>query len=662
MTEQEEFEFRARFEAEQAKQPATLRQKVMSSTPMRIVQGARDPIDAAAQLLPRGLEFATSLGGFAKNPVSDFFGSEAKRVDEGIANAENEYQTARKATGQEGADLARFAGNVASPANLAIAARAPAMANTGARIVGGAVTGAAGGAMQPVIMEDGKNFAATKAGQVAIGGVTGGIATPILGKVGDFVGQKIAAAINRPTKVDLMEASQEFAVNSGMVWDDLAKSQQDEIYAAAKTAAKNYAGADPKIAAKVADFESLKMPYLQGQVTRDPMQFAAEKNLQQVAGVGDPIRERVLSQNATLRGAINQFARDAGEEQADGSALVSALRKIDIKKGEAVDDAYKLARTQAGKDADVPLQGLAQDFSEVLNNFGDKVPSGVKNNFAMYGIGPIDPGMTQRKVFTVEAAHKLLKVISANQSNDPATNAALSALRGAVKKSVTQDAGLDDVFAPASKMASERFALHDAIPALDASASGAANPDTFVQNYILSKSASTPNVRAMAELLRTEDPQAFNQARAQIGAYIQRKALGENMAGDKQVAPERLAKALRDLGTEKIGGFFNPQELKQMQTIARVAAYMESPPAASRPNTSGNFGAITNIAQRLPGMPITSAIVGSIKNSLGNQLSVQKALSQKIPVKMTEDQARYLSQLLSAGGMAAGASTAQSLN
>jgi hypothetical protein len=106
-------------------QAPTLTQKIQSSIPMRAVQGMRDPIDAGAQLLPRGLSALTSLGGMYPNKVSDYFDSEAQKVDQGISENEQQYQQARQATGSEGIDLARGLGNVASPANAAIAMKLP---------------------------------------------------------------------------------------------------------------------------------------------------------------------------------------------------------------------------------------------------------------------------------------------------------------------------------------------------------------------------------------------------------------------------------------------------------------------------------------------------------------------------------------------------------
>ena len=659
MTEQEEFEFRHRYEQEQAQSqpPATFRQKLQSSTPMRVWQGMRDPIDAGAQLLPRGLELLTSAGGLSKNPISDFFGSEARRVDRMIADNEREYDQSRRVTGQDGVDASRVVGRVVSPANLAVATKLPAAISTGGRIATGMALGGVGGAMEPVNVDNNPNFSSTKAGQVALGAVTGGVLTPVLGKVGDFVGKQIAKASSSKPIV-LSKTTEEYARSSGLNWEALGTAERAALQEQVANAARARAGRDPKALARIADFKAEGIPYTLGQVTRNPMQYATEKNLSQVAGVGDPLRERFSSQGAMLREIMGKYGVGALPEQEAGQVVTSALKSYDDLLAQQVRAQYSQARNSAGKEAAVPLQGLAQDFAEVLDTFGDKVPSAVRNNFGKYGIGVDDVNMTQRKIFTVEEADKLLKVINANQSNDPAVNAALSSLRSAVKRTVTQDAGVDDVFAGARKAAAERFSLQDALPALEASASGRANPDTFVQNYIISKTARSTQVRQMADVLKDQNPEAYSAARTQLGAYLNRKAFGENQAGDKAFSPERFSAAMREIGDAKLSAFFSPNEVAQMKRVSRIGAYMDAVPYASKPNTSGNWAAIMS---RFPGMPQTLAVANAVKTGASNQLNVNRALTAQPGAELSPEQIRYASQLLGLTALSAGSASAQNL-
>jgi hypothetical protein len=263
--------------------------------------------------------------------------------------------------------------------------------------------------------------------------------------------------------------------------------------------------------------------------------------------------------------------------------------------------------------------------------------------------------MTQRKLFTVEEADKLLKVINANQSSDTATNAALSELRNAVKRSVVSDAGVDDVFAPARKAAAERFSLQDAVPALERSASGTANPDTFVQSFIVGKNAQSGQVKEMARLLREQSPEAYNEARAQIGSYLQRKAFGENQAGDKAIAPERYAQALREFGSDKLGAFFSQAELDQMRRLARISANIESRPSGAVPNASGTMGAMVNVGAKL------SAPLRALGSTIMDESMVRSAMSPKIRPQLTPEDIRFIGSITGGAGYGAGASAANQL-
>lgn len=648
-----EFETVAKaYQAAREQVKPTLGQKVQASMPGRALQGMRDQFDGAAQLLPRGLAFATSAGGLSPNPVSKFFSGEAERVDGMVSDNARQYETARKVTGQEGFDGARLFGNVVSPMNAAIATKLPVAASLTGRVFQGAGLGALGGALTPVDRQENPDFAATKAGQMALGAAVGGVATPVLGKVADSVGRFVAGR-KSPSPVVLQKTTEDFARDMGLDWQSMATKERSDLFEMVKAASAGNAGKDPAALARAADFKAAGIPYLTGQATRDPRQFAAEKNLSQLPGVGDELTARLSEQSNLLRQKVGAFAVGASDEQSGGGLLASSLKTFDTKKAKEVSAAYKAARESAGKDVELPMQGLAQDYADVLDRFGDKVPSGVRNQFKKYGIEQ-GGDMTQRKLFTVEEADKLLKVINDNGGSDKTTDTALTALRESVKRAVTTDGGAEDVFAPARKLAAQRFSMQDAIPALEAASSGRANPDTFVTSFILNKNAQMGQVQKLAKILKDEDPAAFGEARSQIGAYLQRKAFGENPAGDAKFNPAQFAKALRELGDSKLGSFFTPDEVGQLQRLGRVGAYVESIPAGRMPNTSGNWGAITSLATRLPGVPASLAIGGALKNSVSNQMTATNALSGQLPTKLSAEQVRLMSQLLAGGSLASG--------
>ena len=150
------------------KQPAAQPQeKPITSS---FLMGLKDPISGGAQLLPRGLEFLTSAGGLAPNVLSQFFGSEAQRVDEMVRKEQEAYRQQRKEAGEEGFDVGRLAGNIINPASL--------VGGPGAAPLTRAVTsGMISGGLQPVEAPADSTFTQEKAKQVAGGGVGGVVGT-----------------------------------------------------------------------------------------------------------------------------------------------------------------------------------------------------------------------------------------------------------------------------------------------------------------------------------------------------------------------------------------------------------------------------------------------------------------------------------------------------
>ncbi|OXC91359.1 hypothetical protein BMR85_009610, partial [Achromobacter sp. KAs 3-5] len=83
----------------------------------------RDPLDAGAQMLVRGVRAASGL-------IPDALGGETARrfmdeqvadVDRQVRTANQEYAQSRELAGRDGFDAARLAGNVVSPANIPVA-------------------------------------------------------------------------------------------------------------------------------------------------------------------------------------------------------------------------------------------------------------------------------------------------------------------------------------------------------------------------------------------------------------------------------------------------------------------------------------------------------------------------------------------------------------
>lgn len=176
----------------------TPEQKQQSSGPMRFLQGMRDPIDAGAQLLTHILpDSVVKAGNTANNWLADKTGLVGKLpeggIDQSISEREKQYTEARAAAGNTGIDWARLGGNVASPANLAVASKIPVGASLAERLLsgvgGGAVMGATG---TPVTDGD---FWSQKAKQAGSGAIAGGVSTGAADVASRVISPKIRDSI-----------------------------------------------------------------------------------------------------------------------------------------------------------------------------------------------------------------------------------------------------------------------------------------------------------------------------------------------------------------------------------------------------------------------------------------------------------------------------------
>lgn len=609
-----------------------------------VKMGLRDPIDAGAQILRRMVPDAVgnavdSAGNYLASKGLMAPSSGVEGVDKIVQDVNTSYEANRSAAGRDGVDWARVTGNVVNPVNAALPSAA------GARTVGqlakvGAKVGAVSGALQPVV-EPG-DFWTQKAKQTAAGAAGGAAFTPVLAKAVEGAAKVIPRVLDglRPaaqtvtagvSRADMDGYVQRVLNAQGMniqeapgVIVDSVKRQIAEALSAGRPV-------DPAVAVRVARAEALGLTgergLTAGQATRAPIQYAQERNLSGVAikgpnGLGNPLADRFQAQNQALMGLFdNAGAAGATDRTTAGQTILSALSEANQVGQGNVRAAYGAYRNAAGKDLEIPLQGLAQDYAQTLQDFGDHIPGAIRQQFEALGL----MGGTQRRLLTLDDAERLIKVI--NKNYDPMNRPqklALDELRAAVQRATTTAADLAEsgAGAEAAHLASEArqtaaqvFQAQREAPALAAAATDAA-PDRFVQQYLLN--APVREVEAMRTLVQT-NPQAMAAARSQIADHLKRAAFGENAAGDKVFSPERYAAALRALGPQRLGVFFSPQELVRFNLAAQVAADINSVPAGAKNavNYSNTGSAVLNLLQKLSDAPMLRNIPGA--RALANQ-------------------------------------------
>jgi hypothetical protein len=491
---------------------------------------------------------------------------------------------------------------------------------------------------------------------VFTGAVTGAVLTPILGKVAEIAIRRLGFGATpnvRASTHDVDNAVMDALKDAGQSIADVPPDQLQALREQVGASLAKGQTFDAAAALRKGDFESLGMQNgaTLGQATRDPTQWAREMNLRGVDGAGEPLQARFTGQMAELPSKLPPGGGKSGYQA--GTQLSESLANVDDTLRKHVSGLYGEARASAGKDLDVPLQGLAQDYADILHRYGDKVPSGVKNVLGDYGLG----GAQQTKVFNFEEADKVLKAINANRSNDPATNAALSELRGSLRRTLESVDTSGGPFTPAVKAAADRFKLHDAIPALKAAADGDVAPDDFIRRFVIN--GKTNEVKGLAQVLKTADPASFQEARAQLADQLRRAGFGETgqITKDSPFAATRYLKTIREIGPDKLGAFFDAKEVSDIMTVGRVGTWMSSAPAKAPVSTSNSNVPVVNMMMKLPGLKYVGAVANHVARPIQNNNALKAALAAEVPsgtAALSDAQRNYLSYLLATGGAGGG--------
>lgn len=258
-----------------AAQPQPTEQEVAAAPSSGFLMGLKDPISGGAQLLERVLPQPIVNQVNRLNQVLADYGLvsplPAGGVSEMVRQEEAAYQAGRAARGEEGFDVGRLGGNVAS--GILPGAAATRIAGTGLR--GAGIAGGATAALQPVTTGTEEDFAAEKAKQVGAGAVfgaggqklfqaTGSALNPLLSKaeqtmrdlnIRGTVGQKLG----EPAK-----ALEEFAQNLPIVGNAIQNQRERVLYDFNKG-----------VINKALDKINLKLPA--EAIGRDAVQFATDR-------------------------------------------------------------------------------------------------------------------------------------------------------------------------------------------------------------------------------------------------------------------------------------------------------------------------------------------------------------------------------------------------
>lgn len=588
-------------------------------------------IDRSLSKLPGGNLRGSAVGGYMMGAADISVGAaqlaanavgQGESINNAIAAKEAEYQDRRAAAGRDGFDGARLVGNVAGPGLLAggVGAGMGATAR-------GATQGAIGGAAQPVT-DGGDSFAADKAIQTGLGALAGGAAGKLFDSLANtlssFVGKMRAQG--RTVDPAAVEAQVNFALQKdGIDVSAIPKNILASVRSQVEKALRNGEQIDPAALARKMDFEALGMQGTKGQITRDPSQFAREKNMSGVEDAGEALTRVFSEQPRQLAGKLDELgAGNANEAVVDGAALQDRLLRNDQFNKKLVSRAYDKARESGENALDVPMKQLSQAFGEMRGRLDmNLLPGTVKSRLQSYGL--MDGKQT--KAFTLDDAQDLIKTINANY--DPANLAQARAL-DIIRRSVNQDVdsvassvgGGASLWRDAAKLASERFKGIESLPALRAVTKGEA-PDKFVQKYIIG--ADARDLSSLKALVG-ESPEASQLVRNQVVMHLKNKAFGADSAGDKSFAQASFNKELQKIGRTRLSEIFSPAEVDTLFRIGRVSAYAGSAPAGAVVNSSGTGAMVMNLMSKMGKIPYLREVgIKPIENALARREAADAA-------------------------------------
>lgn len=651
----------------------TDRQKLLSSAPMRFAKGLKDPVDGTAQFLinalPSGLVNAVNaaadyIGGegtFAGD-VLGIKGATPKTIQQDIKSSNDEYEAAREATGKTGFDGMRLTGNILSPVNLTAGKFLPGpKVGDPVKLLAakGAVSGAVGAASQPVM---GNDYLAEKTGQVVTGAVTGAALTPVLTKGAESIARTVrnmraSGGTKTPEQIayEIRASLARDDIDVGQIPDHVFKKLTLEVNDALKQ------GKDLDAAAilRRLDFERQGVAPTLGQLTRDPTQFTQERNMRGIQGVGEPLANRFNEQAGTISRKFRQLTAGSADPYDAGQGLISKLKQRDEEMLTGVRQAYRAFKESTGKDLDVPLTGLAQDYAKTLRDFGQTIPGSVRGQFEELGL----MGGKQLKTLTIDDAENLIKVINKNYNPaDRAQSAALDELRAAVQRAITDVSG--DAGGEASKLAqaaraaaSKRFQTIDSTPAFKAAINDAA-PDDFVKKFVL-----RGDVREINELAKLVGPDGQETMKNQLLKHLENKAFGTNVAGDGAGSQAAFNRELQNIGKNKLVAILGEQAVDDLYSLGRVMAYIQQQPAGSAVNNSNTGAAVASLFGKvggtIKGAPYINDFVVKPLQGFGERSAVKNALAAQLadkPTQLDAETINALARLLAPLPVAAGAS------
>lgn len=606
---------------------------------------APTPIERIGRGVADFTEGATQMGLWIKDAIT---GSDS--VGQYTKDRTDEQRLYEKGRGDNaGIDWWRMTGNAAT---VAPAMLIPGGQTLGAKMAAGAaIGGATAGSM---FTPEGGN----KAIQTGIGMATGA-AAPVVGEaIGNAASKVVQAVKDVPSKVgraigmnvpagrtSFLNEVKISMGNAGVDWDSIPQALQSAMTKDAEAMFKQTGKVDAEALLRKAAIEAVAGDGMAttSQITRNPAQWTAERNLQKVteSEASKRITTRYQQQDSAMRSYGDRVGKQVTGTQVNAKAastpfqasedVINAVGSVFKQTGDDVSAAYKLGREAFGNQADLPVTEFSKKVTTALDEFSDVMPEPIRRRLEEFGFSRMGPTKAT-KALTVEEGDKLLKLVNRRYTagKDAAVDASLDAVRGALKDAMLElgESGnaAANGFRAAWNDAAQRFRMFEPKPIAEA-VKGTADAQRFMQNRVM---AGNPNdINALRNVV-TQAPggnQAWNTMRGQVWQSIMDDATAQGRGAFNGAAFDR---ALNKLGPDRLQALF-PDMLPQIETLRKASLAMTNEPAFAAPNRSNTASTFANwLLRYAPDVPVIGPMIGKPMQNITSNIQASNALAGNV--------------------------------
>lgn len=602
----------------------------------RFGMGAKRVVAGAAQLFSRPLAAAaTAVERYTGDtPATDHLQDLPRQNDRVVQDQLGDQEVATR--GLDGMDWAGVGGEVAAMAPLAVVGGAPATLGQVARV--GAAVGGASGALTAT--EGGDGYAGRKAVQTGIGAATGAALGPVAQKALQVLNRSGTALVNQIRSIGHRLTPQQVQVSinqtlqqAGIDTSKLSQGFMDDVTREVRSALASGGEIDSAALANRASFDQLGIQGTRGQITQDPSQYGRELFLRDAPG-GEALATQYRTALQQLNERLNGMQAGAAAPIRDfeaGQQAMRVLQQSDNRGNALVNALYGVAKGTAGRDT--PIDGPA--FANyALQDIERDVAASALRKGAPDVVRTLNDLSTGRVELTVGRAEELIKAMNRKASGpDRELGHALGLVRARLDEAIENVAqpgtAAAQAFNTARNAAQQRFAIHDAIPALRATVKGEVAPDDFMRKFV--HNAHIDDFLKLRDFVKQASPQTWQQIRGQVLGDLQNAA---NPAGDGSAFSQAgFGKALRTLDRSgKLEAIFSPGEIQQLKAIDRVArSVISGPPGPSRTGMGGAARASGMMARLIGSAPRLGPLQSVIQSGVargGNVIQSNSALQQ----------------------------------